>query len=161
MIVYLQRLVKLRIYLLVIASISFYGSLHADGLRYQYHPPDIVPLFEPTYRGLQQYFADSTLFKISYSRFTREVSLDSTKNYVLIEESFFDTNYRLPIKVDLDYYIHERIKFEDRRLWVESLHKAKQLTEAAGGSGIELNIPVKIKSKAFKRIFGATAWDCV
>lgn len=154
MIVYLQRLVKLRIYLLVIASISFYGFLHADGLQYHYYPRGIVPLFEPAYQGLQKYFVDSTLFNISYSRFTREVSLDSTKNYVLIEESFFDTHYRLPIKVDLDYYIHERVKFEDRRIWMESLHKTQKLSETGGGGGLELNIPVKIKSKAFKRIFG-------
>jgi cell surface protein SprA len=151
---YPQLLAKLRIYLLLLTSIFFSGFLHAEGLQYQYYPPDVVPLFEPAYLGVEQYFTDSTLFKLSYSRFTREISLDSTQNHILIEESFYDTHYRLPIMVDVEYYVQERLKFENRARWRESLRKTQKLTEATGGSGIELNIPVKIKSKAFKRIFG-------
>jgi cell surface protein SprA len=137
-----------------VATIFLSGVLHAEGFQYKYYPPDIVPLFEPAPIGLEGYFADSTLFKLSYSRFTREISLDSTQNHILVEESFYDTHYRLPIMVDVEYYIQERLKFENRARWRESLRKTQKLAEATGGSGIELNIPVKIKSKAFKRIFG-------
>lgn len=145
---------RVRLCFLLLASVCLSGSLLGQGLKYQPSPAGVVRLFEPSYAGLQQFFADSTLLKVSYSKFSREISLDSTRNFITVEESYYDTHYRLPITIDLEYYIRERLKYDARQVWLESLHKTKQISEAAGGGGIELNIPVKIKSKAFKRIFG-------
>ncbi len=141
------------LFLLVITFFCSLASLQAQGLKPPSTIPGVVPLLEQNYSGLQQFFVDSTLFRIKFTRFRREAYLDSTHHSIIFEEKLFDRYYRLPIKVDLAYYVKERLAFDDLKYWHESVKRQHQFRREQGG-GIQLNIPVKIKSKTFKRIFG-------
>lgn len=138
--------------LLVLLFSTF--TLYGYGIRRPTSPPGVVPVIEPTYSGLEQFFADSTLLKSRFSSFSRKYEIDSTKQYIFISEKLFDFDYRLPIGMELGHYAQQRIKHDDREKWKETVLRNLKRTEAGGAGGIELNIPVRIKSKTFKRIFG-------
>ncbi len=132
------------------------GSSLASGVGFHppEQPPGTVPLFEKQYPGLSRFFVDSTIFQSQFTHFKRIVRLDSTQSKVEVRELLYDKDYRLPLVVDLEYYVKQRIAFENQNNWTKRVLKGLQARQAGGGGGIELNIPVRIKSKAFKRIFG-------
>lgn len=140
----------LHLSLLLLLPIVLFGQ----GLKRPASPEGTVPINEPKYSGLEQFYSDSTLLKSKFSRFSRNYKIDSTKKYIYISEKLYDFDYRLPIGMELDYYVQQRIQFDNNQLWHETVLRNLKLTEAGGGTGIELNIPMKIKSKTFKRIFG-------
>ena len=142
------------LFLLFTSIIAFCGVLQAQGFQRQLTPVNVVPLFEPSYEGLEQYFVDSTLFEIRLSRFTRKTTLDTSQKYIIIQEDLYDRPYRLPVTVELEYYVAERLEHDIDFVWQKSLQKQLRLAQQRGAGGIELNIPVKIKSKTFQRIFG-------
>jgi len=145
-----------RLHLLLIGTFiqGIFLSVLAIGLKPPEQPKGVVPLFPREYPGLSRYFSDSTLFKVQLSRFKREVVLDTARQTFRIRDLLDNKDYELPAVVDLDYYSHEKVSFDDRETWNKTVLKnlGKESTSSVGG--IELNIPVKIKSKAFKRIFG-------
>ncbi len=118
------------------------------------HPEGVAPLFDRDFPGLSKFFADSTLLKMQLSRYKRMVKLDSSQQMIEIRELLYDDDYAIPITIDLDFYMRERIKHDNLSNWHQTVLKSlgKQAKQTVGG--IELNIPVKIKSKAFQRIFG-------
>ncbi len=126
----------------------------AQGLNPPQHPPGVVPLFEPEYPGLSRYFADSTLLKMQLGQFKRQVTVDSTQEVIQIRETLYNKDYRLPIAMNLEYYSQQKLQYENQQIWRKTVIKNVGKEKEAGAGGIELNIPVKIKSKAFKRIFG-------
>ncbi|RMF61685.1 MAG: cell surface protein SprA, partial [Calditrichaeota bacterium] len=142
------------VFLLVLLALASPTQLVAQELKAPSAPPGVTPLFEKTYRGLQHFFVDSTIYQPRFFRFQRKVTLDSTHQFITISETFYDRPYRLPQTMSLDYYIQERIKFDNREKWIQKVLQTHLEHANRGGTGIVLNIPVRIKSKAFKRIFG-------
>ncbi len=132
----------------------FNPSTWAMGLKPSNQPKGVVYLFEREHLGLSQFFYDSTLLKIQYTQFRRQIRLDTTQTRIEIRELLYNKDYRLPLVVDLDFYIRSRLEFDNSQTWKKIALKNVGKLSQAGASGIELNIPVKIKSKAFKRIFG-------
>ncbi len=88
--------------------------------------------------------------------FKRTVQIDSTGKNVTIEETIFNIPRYVPAKYSLkeytDYYRKENLTL----LW--QTYKIRQITgerlSERGGSGIEIAIPVRIRSRAFQTIFG-------
>ena len=147
---------KLRLHLcfvffLVNLSVVYSAGL---GLKPPENPPGVVPLFVEEHPGLSQFYVDSTLLKSNLSKLKRVEKLDSTQQIVEIRELLYDHDYRLPIALSLDEYVRRRLQFQNQSKWRETVIKDLSRKEAAGPGGIELNIPVRIRSKAFKRIFG-------
>jgi hypothetical protein len=131
------------------------GFAYSQGLVIQPEHPQITPIFEVEYRGFSRVAKDSLLSNPLPRNLTREFSLDSTQTIVVIEEKLFNRLYRMPVAMDLDTYVRLRLQHDLRKLWRQSLRRLRErLATDAGGGGIELNIPVKIKSKTFRRIFG-------
>jgi hypothetical protein len=130
------------------------STAYAQGLKPPSQPEGVVPLFEPDLPGLSQYYADSTLLQLQYSKYKRLVTLDSSQTKIQIRELLNDRDYYLPIALDLDLYSQDKIENDNKKNWRNTVLKNLGKEEAGGAGGIELNIPVKIKSKAFKRIFG-------
>ncbi len=145
---------KLHIFLLLMVAMGSCQPLFAQGITPRPDLPGITPLFEPRHRGFSRLAADSTLLPLSLSRLRRSVTIDSTNQFVIVEEKLYDRFYRLPIKMTLEEYIRQRMIADTREIWWESLHKQQQLARDSRGGGIELNTPMKIKSKTFRRIFG-------
>lgn len=129
-------------------------SAAAPGLHPPQNPPGVVPIVQQTYPGVSRFFVDSTIYQSPFRNFKRIVRLDSTGSKVEIRELLYDKDYRLPVVMDLNYYIQKRLAFENKKNWLKSTLKTLLSTRQKGSSGLELNIPVKIRSKAFKRIFG-------
>ncbi|MEZ4764306.1 MAG: hypothetical protein R3C26_14340 [Calditrichia bacterium] len=141
--------------ILLIAIVFCYESLHAQGFSVKPTDPHFTPIFEQTYQGFERYAIDSVLTDPKLRGVIREVSLDSTQKIIIIEEKLNNRIYRMPVAMDLDYYVQQRLKHDTRRIWRQSIRQERdRLSSESGGGGIELNIPVKIKSKTFRRIFG-------
>lgn len=97
---------------------------------------------------------DSTLLKSNFSRFSRQYEIDSTRQYIFISEKLYDFDYRLPIGMRLAYYATQRIQHDNREKWRETIVRNLGRIGDKGARGIELNIPVRIRNKTFRRIFG-------
>ncbi len=89
------------------------------------------------------------------TRFT----LDSTSTYVTLTEEKLDVPVRLPRVLSLKQYTSERLQEELQRSWrvrvVRGMHPEKQ-TRRRGPGGLNIDIPVEIKSKAFQTLFGGS-----
>ncbi len=140
---------------LIVLTFLVTGTFAGDlGLRPPEQPPGVVSLFKPTYPGLSRFFHDSTLFESTFRHSRRVVELDTATLHIQIRELLFDRDYLLPISMDLEYYVHKKLEHDNQENLRKVILKGLNVTERSTSSGIELNIPVKIKSKAFKRIFG-------
>ncbi|MEJ2635512.1 MAG: cell surface protein SprA [Calditrichia bacterium] len=124
------------------------------GLKAPENPPGVVPIFEPDYPGLSHFFADSTLLDSRFSQFRRTVKLDSTQKIIQIREQLYGKDYKLPVDMSLDYYVKKKLNYDNLNLRRKTALKNLSAQQATSSSGIELNIPVRIRSKAFQRIFG-------
>ncbi len=149
----MKNFCKYLLFILVIQNLTAIAAF-ALGLKPPSSPPGVVPLFQQEHPGLSQYFVDSTLFKSQFSKFRRVESVDSTQHKYEIRELLFDKDYKLPVSMDLSYYVKQRLKFDSGEMWRKTTVKDLSKEQTAGAGGIELNIPVKIRSKAFQRIFG-------
>ena len=138
----------------IIASIFVSGSLQGQGFKFKPQPPGVTQMIDPVYTGLERFYVDSTLYNPNLTSLKKEIRLDSTQQHIIVEETLFGRAYRLPLMADLDYYVEQRIRSDYQKVWRQTLRTSHQSRQAAGSGGIELNIPVKIRSKAFRRIFG-------
>lgn len=138
---------------LILLCISI-ASASGVGLKPPEYPRGTVPIVEPEYFGLSRFFSDSTIFESPFTRFKRTVSFDSLSGDVQIRELLYDKDYRLPVGIPLDYYVKKRLEAQHLKLLREKVLKSISQEKETGPGGIELNIPVRIRSKAFKRIFG-------
>ncbi len=137
--------------ILCLSPIKSYGQL---GIRPP-APPRTVELFDVPELGLETYVTDSTFFAKKPKAFKRTVEMDSTARYVSFREAIDGTEYNLPAVVDLETYAALRIQADVRELWKKSVTTGikGQVSKAFGA--IKLDIPFKIKSKTFTRIFGS------
>ena len=118
-------------------------------------PPRVISLFEPEVYGLEKVAVDSMLTIAPPKSVKRTVTFDSTFSYVSFAEAVDKSDLVLPAVVDLDTYIKLRLKFQIRELWKTALLGDFKPQEEKEFGAIELDIPFKIKSKTFTRIFGS------
>ncbi|MFZ0390219.1 MAG: hypothetical protein WAN36_07140, partial [Calditrichia bacterium] len=138
--------------LVLVASLSGLDAAPTDLQPQQ--PPGVVPLFPPDYPGMTRFPADSILFSPQWSKMQREVTLDSTQQRIQVRNLLYGEDYGLPVVMDLDYYVEKRLAQDRQEMLRKTILKNMAQEQQTGGAGIELNIPVRIRSKAFKRIFG-------
>ena len=88
--------------------------------------------------------------------FKRNVTIDSTGSSITIEENIFNTPLHLPAKYPLRDYLNYSRQENDKLLWQS--YKIKQIggqkLDERGSGGLEIAIPVRIRSRAFQTIFG-------
>ena len=118
-------------------------------------PPRTVDLFEEKLFGLEAYTVDSTFFAKKPGNYKRTVTLDSSGTYITIQETMDDVEYFFPAVIDLDHYIEQRLKFNERQMIKQIFSDAIKNQKVADFGAIELDIPFRIKSEAFTRIFGS------
>ncbi len=118
-------------------------------------PPRVVHLFQPQSYGFEYYAQDSTLFKKMPSIYKRQVQMDSTGAFISVGERVDQTDELLPAVVDLDTYIRMRTAFDTRELWKKNVITGLKGQVSKSSGAIELDIPFRIKSKTFTRIFGS------
>lgn len=118
-------------------------------------PPQVVHLFQPQTYGLEYYQQDSTFFQKKPAMYKRRVEMDSTGQFISISEGIDQTQFLLPAVVDLNTYIRMRSAFDTRELFKKSNLTSIQGKQERSSGAIELDIPFRIKSKAFTRIFGS------
>lgn len=118
-------------------------------------PPRTVQLFSEKLIALGQYNVDSTFFAQPPPHFQRQETLDSTNTYISISEKVADTEFNFPAVVDLDTYVRLRQAYNWRQMLAESARHtlAEQKDDSFGA--FELDIPFRIRSEAFTRIFGS------
>jgi Motility related/secretion protein len=118
-------------------------------------PPRTVNLFEEELFGMEAYAVDSTFFAKKPGKYKRTVTLDSTGNFISVKETMDDVEYFFPIVVDLDHYVKQRLKFNERQMIKKTFSDAIKNQKEAEFGAIELDIPFRIKSETFTRIFGS------
>lgn len=118
-------------------------------------PPRVVDLFETKPIGLERIAVDSTLFHVKSNQYKRSVRMDSTAQFISVQEVLDHTDLYLPAVVDLETYIRLRLQFDTRQLWRKTILENFKKKEEAGGGAITLDIPFRIRSKTFTRIFGS------
>ncbi|MCB0281216.1 MAG: cell surface protein SprA [Calditrichae bacterium] len=118
-------------------------------------PPKTVNLFEEELFGLEKYSVDSTFFALKPGAYKRSVTLDSTGQYISIKESIDDVEFYFPAVLDLDTYVERRLAFNERELFKRKFSDAILNQKEAEFGAIELDIPFRIKSETFTRIFGS------
>ena len=99
---------------------------------------------------------DFILFEIDSKYLTRGVEKDSTFQYAIIYNRMFGDDIK-PVRVlKMSDYINLKAEYEEKQLWLKTLAKnlGVEYSTIAGGGDIVLDIPFKIKSRTFNRVFG-------
>ncbi len=99
---------------------------------------------------------DSVLLKADPKTYNTEVEIDSTFRFVTLYERIYDQDVRTPRTVKIDDFIKMRLNYENRNIWLISVNKnlGIETSSLLSGDEIALDIPFKIKSKTFHRVFG-------
>ena len=127
------------------------------GLRLQPHQRYGIPLFPRQFsRGLSMLEFIHPNVKKKPRTIKRDVKIDSIGTKVNLKETTFDLPLNLPASYPLKDYTRYCLKKNEALVW--QTFKIKEITgergKKRGSGGIEIAIPVKIKSRAFQTIFG-------
>jgi len=159
---------KSDLYYLLLISIFFSSTVTYVGKTFASDSPTLglrlssiqqygIPLFDKKPEvGLSMDGTTQPILKMNPKSFNRKVVIDSTNQTVTIEESIFGISFHVPatysVKEYTDYYRQVNLNL----LWQS--YKVKQLTgeklDEHGSGGLEIAIPVRIRSRAFQTIFG-------
>jgi hypothetical protein len=115
----------------------------------------------PKYRinFLTKFKRDSVLFDIENKTAAEEVRVDSSFQYVIIYQRLFDNDIARSRIMKFSDFIEQKTAFEDRNIWLGSVAKYLGVAMSSAlydGDEIALDIPFKIKSKTFHRVFGGS-----
>jgi hypothetical protein len=99
---------------------------------------------------------DSVLFQVESQALAKGIEIDSSFQFVVIYERLFGDDVKKTRVVKLLDFLDARTRYEDRVMWFKSVEKnlGVAYTSTAGSGDIVLDIPFKIKSKTFHRVFG-------
>ncbi len=87
----------------------------------------------------------------------REVELVSLNSYVVVKEKVMQTEVTLPLVMNFSQYYDFMMQEEMEKAWhQEVIGDFNDIREKRGPGGINLDIPVKIRSRAFRKIFGGS-----
>ncbi|MFO7809828.1 MAG: cell surface protein SprA [Candidatus Delongbacteria bacterium] len=114
-------------------------------------------LFPDTYLNFTAKFKrDSTLFEVASNVLAKGIEFDTENDYVIAYYRLFDEDIRSSRVLKLKDYIELRSEYETRSLWLNSVEKniGVEYSSIFQGGEIALDIPFKIKSETFHRVFG-------
>ncbi|MFQ6003761.1 MAG: hypothetical protein ACE5KJ_08440, partial [Candidatus Zixiibacteriota bacterium] len=89
----------------------------------------------------------------------KKAEVDPTGHFVIVSEKTLSAGLRLPSIMPLDRYLTLQRIDNNRNLWREAAFRNLKKTEEkkAHRGGLDIDIPIPIKSKAFERIFGSSS----
>ncbi len=127
------------------------------GLRLSTEQTYGIPLFgKELARGLSMLDFTQPSVKKTPRTIKRDVDIDSTGSEVTVEEQAFDVYLHQPATYSLSDYTRYCLDKNLDVIWQN--YKVKDISgeriERKRGKGIEIAIPVKIRSRAFQTIFG-------
>jgi cell surface protein SprA len=116
----------------------------------------LVPLLSPSRSFV--FSLDTTVFnrEIKYPRtFVRKINIDSTGQYITISQRLKEFDVLPTLRLSFNDYLTRRAQQETMRQWKTFVrtHVTSSSSSARGRRGIKIETP-KIKSKAFRRMFG-------
>lgn len=91
---------------------------------------------------------------------SRKFDLDAGNLRMAVRETLYNLPFRLPYIVSLENYKTDRLAYDRRWQWWKASSEAVYLRDAdqqRGPGGLNIDIPVPIKSKAFQSIFGGSS----
>lgn len=99
---------------------------------------------------------DSTLFRIKGEKYVESVEIDTTSNYVVIYSQLLGEDYKSSVVMKRSDYANLRLKYENRQNWKDEIVQKSLLREDEfeGIDELAIDIPFKIKSRNFHRVFG-------
>ncbi|NOR44335.1 MAG: cell surface protein SprA, partial [Candidatus Delongbacteria bacterium] len=107
---------------------------------------------------LTKYKKDSIVFKMAVTKYKQGAEIDESMQYVTIYERLFEEDYKRSIVMKFEDYVSQRLDYESKKQWHKSVTKGLGVGNYGGflsGSGeITIDIPFKIKSRTFHRVFG-------
>ncbi len=123
------------------------------------YDPRVSPFDEPSGTGLTQFHGRSTWLRWQPASLQRKVAVDSTGQFITIREELFEQPIRPIYKAPVSLYYGSRLSDNERKLWQSALGKslATGHEQRTGRGGLDVDIPVPIKSKAFAQIFGGSS----
>ncbi|MDP8208194.1 MAG: cell surface protein SprA [Candidatus Electryonea clarkiae] len=107
-------------------------------------------------KPIQGYSFDSlAVFSHEGMLFTVETEYDSAKGYYIATRYLFGEEYGLPKVFTPEQYRAYRLKRQRKEKLREKFYKTIYTPrDSRGGGALEIQVPFKIKSKTFRRIFG-------
>ncbi|MBL7074042.1 cell surface protein SprA [candidate division KSB1 bacterium] len=127
------------------------------GLKYT--PPNeviISPFLPHPYPGFSPN-GDVPLFQNNLSNLKHSVEIDSLGGCITCREMLFGEDFRLPMFYRFEDYLSLKTRADIQEKWrQETLVGLKETGDTGGGGGIKIDIPFKIKSRAFQRVFGGS-----
>jgi len=101
--------------------------------------------------------ADTTaaILKSESPQFKTTTKIDSSFHTVQIQQKLLDEDWVEPAVFSMPDYVQYKLRRDNLKLWRDQcLLNIQKPEAAAGGEGITIEIPFKIKSKTFNKIFG-------
>lgn len=140
-----------------LAQGAILGVQEGPGLRIRFGNDRLAdPFPERRWRGMSISGFSGEILRISTPRWERKVTLDSTSSYVVVSESFIGESLRLTQYIPVETFLQLSSRRAIREMWreatIQNLYAEKRARRGEGGLNIE--IPVEIKSRAFQKIFG-------
>lgn len=88
----------------------------------------------------------------------RQVELESTSSFVMVRETILNEDLNLPRAFTFEQYQEFQHRQERQEFWRKQIVQrfTDRAENARGLGGINLDIPVKIRSEAFQKIFGGS-----
>ncbi len=125
------------------------GFVYPPGLKYKYE-------FIPSRKGLSLSHIEQPAFfnlQPEYLKYTFEI--DSASSLVVGKRTARDPYFARPAVYDPEIYRSQRMENEFIEAWRKENVKRLFATQAgSGGSALEIQIPWRVRSKTFQRIFG-------
>ncbi len=149
-----SRLRRIHILLSLSLLIAVPYARAQTGLRMP-PPPQMVQLFDDQAAANGHSALSSVFFTKKPLLFKRYEKLDSTDTYLTISEKIADTEFKLPLVVDLETYVRLRSEYNWRHMLLESARENLFNQKEDDFGAFQLDIPFRIKSETFTRIFGS------
>jgi len=119
--------------------------------------PRVFPFEKTPIRGLSLRGEVSSFLDWQPLSLRRNTALDSTGKFIIVTEELNGRPVRQRYMVPLSIYLNERLAYEQYLAWhktaVENLYRLGE-DQRRGLGGVNIEIPVPIKSRAFEQIFG-------
>lgn len=121
--------------------------------------PRVYPFEEQPKSGISLAGSVSPLLRWQPVSMQRKTTVDSTGKNISVREELFNEPLRLPYAATLSDYFMHRMLYEQRMMWYRVASKSVYTTleTRQGRGGVDIDIPVPIKSKAFSQIFGGSS----
>lgn len=145
--------------ILLVLAVSFFTKMSAVSFPVKAHFSGTADIFTETRSNYLTLFSkDSVLLNADPLAYRTGVEFDSEYRFAIIYERIYDQDIKPSRIMNISDYISAKLKHEDRNLWLASVLKnlGIESTTLLVGNEIALDIPFKIKSRTFHRVFGGS-----